>query len=122
MRNYRVIVNGVEYDIAIEQVEAGPVKAAAQQEPQAAPAAKPQAQPQAQAAQGGEDVKAPMPGSILSLNVKEGDQVKRGQVLLILEAMKMENEILAPKDGEVAALSVQAGQSVETGSLLCTLV
>ena len=115
MKNYKVIVNGVAYDIAIEQVEKG--QAAVQPAPQAAPA--PVAQPQAVA--GGEEVKAPMPGAILSVSVKQGDAVKKGQVLFILEAMKMENEILAPKDGVVAALSVQAGQTVETGSLLCTL-
>ena len=115
MKNYKVIVNGVEYAIAIEQVEAG--QAAAQPAPQTVPA--PQAPPQA--APGGEAVKAPMPGAILSVSVKQGDAVKKGQVLLVLEAMKMENEILAPRDGVVAALSVQAGQTVETGSLLCTL-
>lgn len=120
MKNYRVIVNGVEYEISIEQTEAGQA-AAAPSAPQPAPAPKPQAQPQAQRVQNGEDVKAPMPGTILSLAVKQGDQVKRGQVLLILEAMKMENEILSPRDGVVAALAVASGQSVETGSLLCTL-
>ncbi len=118
MKNYRVIVNGVEYDIAIEQVEAGQVTP--QQAPRA-PQAAPAPSPQPQAVPGGEDIKAPMPGTILSLGVKQGDQVKKGQVLLILEAMKMENEILAPRDGKVAALAVQAGQTVETGALLCTL-
>lgn len=113
MKNYKVIVNGVEYEIAIEQVEKDQVMA--QPAPVAAPGPKPQA------VQGGEDVKAPMPGAILSVSVKQGDAVKKGQVLLILEAMKMENEILAPRDGVVAALAVQAGQTVETGALLCTL-
>jgi len=118
MKNYRVIVNGVEYDIAIEQVEAGQVTP---QQPPRAPQAAPAPSPQPQAVPGGEDIKAPMPGTILSLGVKQGDQVKKGQVLLILEAMKMENEILAPRDGKVAALAVQAGQTGETGALLCTL-
>lgn len=115
MKNYRVIVNGTAYEIAIEPVEAG--KAAAQPAPQAAPA--PKAPPVT--APGGEEVKAPMPGAILSVKVRQGDAVIKGQVLVILEAMKMENEILAPRDGVVAALAVQAGQTVETGALLCTL-
>ncbi|NLO13552.1 MAG: biotin/lipoyl-binding protein [Clostridiales bacterium] len=120
MKNYRVIVNGVEYEIGIEQMEAGeamPVQSA----PQAASAPISQRQPEVQPPKTGEEVKAPMPGAILSVAVKQGDLVKKGQVILILEAMKMENEILSPRDGMVASLAVQSGQSVETGSLLCTL-
>lgn len=115
MKNYRVIVNGVEYEIAIEQVEKG------QMAPPPAPNAPPPPKAQPQAAQGGEEVKAPMPGTILSVNVKQGDTVQKGQVLLILEAMKMENEILSPRDGVVTSLAAQAGQTVETGALLCVL-
>ena len=62
-----------------------------------------------------------MPGNILGVNVKNGDAVKKGQILMILEAMKMENEIFAPVDGTVANLSVQKGSTVETGTLLCTI-
>ena len=62
-----------------------------------------------------------MPGNILSVNVKNGDAVKKGDILMILEAMKMENEILAPADGTVTSLSVQKGSTVETGTLLCAI-
>ena len=62
-----------------------------------------------------------MPGNILNVNVKVGDTVKKGQVLLILEAMKMENEIMAPKDGTVTAVNVQKGSTVESGALLVTI-
>ena len=62
-----------------------------------------------------------MPGTILSVNVAAGDAVKKGQVLMILEAMKMENEILAPKDGKVSSVGVAKGASVQTGTLLCTI-
>ena len=120
MKNYRVIFNGVEYEIGIEQIEAGQA-ASVQSAPQAALAPTSHLQPKAQPAKIGEEAKAPMPGAILSVGVKQGDLVKKGQVILILEAMKMENEILSPRDGMVASLAVQSGQSVETGSLLCTL-
>ena len=70
---------------------------------------------------GGVKVNAPMPGNILSVNVQNGASVKKGDVLMILEAMKMENEILAPADGTVASLSVSAGNTVDTGALLCVI-
>ena len=62
-----------------------------------------------------------MPGTILSVNVKEGDSVKAGQILMILEAMKMENEILCPKDGTVKSLGISKGATVESGTLLCVI-
>ena len=70
---------------------------------------------------GGESVNSPMPGTILAVNVKAGDAVKKGDVLMILEAMKMENEICAPCDGTVSAVSVNQGATVETGTVLCTI-
>ena len=69
----------------------------------------------------GEKIESPMPGNILSVNVANGQAVKKGDVLMILEAMKMENEIIAPCDGTVASLSVAAGATVESGSLLCVI-
>ena len=66
----------------------------------------------------GESVNAPMPGTILKVNVTSGQAVKAGQVLVVLEAMKMENEIMAPKDGTVTAVAVQKGASVDTGAPL----
>ena len=86
-----------------------------------APAAAPVAAAPAAPAGAGERVAAPMPGNILSVNVAAGDTVKKGQVLMILEAMKMENEIMAPCDGKVTSVAVTKGAAVESGALLCTI-
>ena len=110
MKKYRVNVNGTAYEVEIEEMTAAPA---------AAPAA-PAVAPAAHAAAGGETVTAPMPGNILAVNVAAGDSVKKGQVLMILEAMKMENEIMCPHDGKIASVSVTKGASVESGSVLCT--
>ena len=80
-----------------------------------------EAAPAAAAPVGGETVTAPMPGPILDVKVAAGAAVKKGDVLMILEAMKMENEILAPCDGTVAALNVSKGTTVETGTVLCVI-
>lgn len=118
MKKYRVNVNGTNYEVCVEEISADEaVKTAA---PAAAPAPA-AAAPAAPAPAGGEKISAPMPGNILSVNVKDGDTVKKGDILMILEAMKMENEILAPADGTVAAVSVTKGQTVETGALLCVI-
>ena len=87
-----------------------------------APAANNAAPAAAPAAAGeGKEVKAPMQGTILSVNVKNGDTVKKGQVLFILEAMKMENEIMAGDDGVVTSVCVDTGAAVQNGTLLCTI-
>ncbi len=120
MKKYKVNVNGTDYEIGIEllsddQMSAAPAPAPAAQAP-AAPAAAP-----VQAASGaGEQVKCPMPGTILDVKVAVGDAVKKGQVLMILEAMKMENEIMAGADGTVTSV-IAKGASVETGTPLCTI-
>ena len=119
MKQLKVTVNGIAYDVCVEEVgevASAPVAAAA---PVAAPVAAPA--PAAPAAAGGEAVSAPMPGTILSVNVSAGQAVKKGDVLCVLEAMKMENEIYAPRDGEVASVSVAKGESVESGKTLVTL-
>ena len=123
MKKYKVNVNGTEYEIGIElmsETEAAASKQNSKQNSkQAAPA---EAAPAPSAAPGaGEAVNSPMPGTILSVNVKAGDAVKKGQVLMILEAMKMENEIMAGADGTVTAVMVSAGQAVEAGAALCTI-
>ncbi len=103
--------------VAAAPVAAAPAPAAAPAAPAAAPAAP--AVPAATAA--GEQVTSPMPGTILDVRVNAGDSVKAGQVMMILEAMKMENEIVAPRDAVVAQVVVNKGAKVETGSPLIVL-
>ncbi len=121
MKKYNVTVNGTKYEVTLEAVDASEVKAspAAPAAPATAPAPAPVSAPAANA--NGETVTSPMPGTILSVNVSNGAAVKKGDVLLILEAMKMENEILAPCDGTVASVNVTKGSSVETGAVLCVI-
>ena len=116
MKAYKVTVNGTAYEITLEAIDAADVKAA----PAAAPAPAAPAAPVAAAPAAGESVTAPMPGNILDIKVASGAQVKKGDVIIILEAMKMENEIMAPCDGTVNVI-VTKGSAVETGAVLCTI-
>jgi len=121
MKKYNVTVNGTAYEITLEVVDAADVKATpapAVAAPAATPA--PAAAPVAAPA-GGETVNAPMPGTILAVNVQNGATVKKGDVLMILEAMKMENEIMSPCDGTIASVNVTKGSSVDTGAVLCVI-
>lgn len=140
MKNYRVTVNGVIYDVVVEEVNGAvqvpyvapavpvapvspvapaPVAPAPVAAPVAAPAPAPVAASAGQT--GAVAVKAPMPGSIVKVNVKVGDSVKQGDVLCVLEAMKMENEILAPQDGTVASVETTQGATVATDAVLITM-
>ena len=113
MKKYKVTVNGTAYEIELEELTgAAPAAATAAPVPTPAPAAAPA---------GGEQVTSPMTGTILAVNVAVGDTVKRGQVLMILEAMKMENEIMCPCDGKIASVNTSKGASVESGTLLCVI-
>ncbi|MBR6514543.1 MAG: biotin/lipoyl-binding protein [Clostridia bacterium] len=113
MRRFRVNVNGNEYDITLEEIDANAAKTApAPKKADAAPVSAPA---------GGEQVKSPMPGTILKVNVTNGASVKKGDVLMVLEAMKMENEIMCPCDGKVASVNVAQGASVESGTVLCSI-
>ncbi len=131
MKYYTITVNGNTYDVTVEEgaraVQSSAPVAAPAAKPAAAPAPAPKAAeaPAPAAAPSGSagsvKVSSPMPGKIVSVKAAVGQAVKKGDVLLILEAMKMENEIVCPQDGTVASINVSAGQSVEAGNLLATL-
>ena len=119
MKNYVITVNGTSYEVSVEEVGgAAPVQTAA---PKAAAPVQTAPKAAASGAQGAVKVNAPMPGKILNVKASVGQAVKKGDVLLILEAMKMENEIVAPEDGTVASINVAVGDSVEAGAVLATL-
>lgn len=131
MKNYTITVNGTAYNVSVEEgvsaapVAAAPVAAAPAPAPAAAPAPVAPAadvQPAADTAvTGAVTVDSPMPGTILDIKVASGAAVKSGDVLFVLEAMKMENEIVAPQDGTVASVNVSKGDSVEAGQTLASL-
>ena len=120
MKQYKINVNGTFYEVSIEEVDASEIKAAPAPAADAAPAQAPAA-PVSAAPADGEKVNAPMPGNILSVNINVGDTVKSGDVAMILEAMKMENEIMIPCDGKVTAIGVQKGATVESGTFLFSI-
>ena len=112
---YQVSLNGKQFEVEVEKGSVSAVPTGA------APALAPAAAAPAAAPAGGETVTAPMPGTILDIRCTAGQAVKGGDVLFILEAMKMENEICAPHDGTVGTVCVQKGASVQTGAALCTM-
>ena len=123
MKKYTITVNGVSYDVTVE--EGGAAQSASL--PPLSPAA-PSAAPSRSSSPkktGGEEgavkVTAPMPGKVLAVKKQVGDAVKSGDTILVLEAMKMENDIVAPKDGVIASLNVSSGDSVESGAVLASM-
>ena len=129
--NYRVTVNGKSYDVTVEEMgAAAPMPAAAAPTPApataaaapapAAPAPAPAEAPKAAPA-GGTQITCPMPGKIWKLHVREGDTVAEGQLVLVLEAMKMENEIFAPAGGKIAQINCKEGDSVNTDDVLVVI-
>ncbi len=116
MKRLNIVVNGISYDVTVEELKEGQVVTPKNVAPVAPVAASPTPAPS-----GGESITAPMPGNIWKVLVKNGQTVKRGDVLVILEAMKMENEINAPRDGVVNHIAVSEGQTVDTDALLVTL-
>ena len=124
MKKYNITVNGTTYEVIVE--EAGSVASApvytAPAPQAAAPAAAPaQKKPAAAAPAGQTTVTAPMPGTVLEVKVSAGQSVKKGDVICVLEAMKMENDIPAPCDGVIASVSVQKGASVNANDVIATL-
>lgn len=135
VRRFRITVSGQTYDVEVEEISTTPAVAASPAAPPqpAVPAATPATPPApappaavtgsspAATPTEGVPVVAPLPGVILEVRVKEGDKVQEGQVVVILEAMKMENEITAPVSGAVAAVNVQAGNTVDQGATLVVI-
>ena len=128
MKTYTITVNGTAYDVTVEETAGGAAPAPAAKAAPAAPAAPAPAAPAPAApaktaggAAGSVEINAPMPGKILDVKAQPGASVSRGDVVLILEAMKMENEVVAPQDGTIASINVNVGDMVEAGALLATL-
>ena len=124
MKNLRITVNGKSYDVQVEEIGASNESTSTNDSIDLGEASKPQKEEvkrENKGTAGGEAIKSPMPGTIVSVNVKEGQNVSSGDVLVILEAMKMENEILAPRDAVVSSVNVSKGQSVESDTILLSL-
>ena len=139
MKKYLIKVGGVEYEVEVQEIKEetqllkteqfGPAAMAAPAAP-TAPKSAPVESPKPAAViknngnvpVGAVKITAPMPGTVLKVNVNAGDTVKKGQILLILEAMKMENEIVAPSDGKIADVNVSGGSSVNAGDILLSMV
>lgn len=137
MKKFNITVNGVSYEVDVEEIKDGvapaasaapktqaaapPAKAPAATPPAPKPQSAPVPTPATEVPAGGTTVESPMPGNIWKVIVKEGQQVKEGETLIILEAMKMENEIPAPCDGVVASLHVAEGAAVNGGDILVSI-
>jgi len=132
MKKFLIKVNGNQYEVEVDEVRDGsipsyapavsaPAASAPVSAPVSAPAPAAEKKPVTGGATGSVKVNAPMPGTILKVVASVGDSVKRGDVLVILEAMKMENEIVAPSEGVVASINVTKGTSVNAGDLLASL-
>ena len=121
MRKFNVTVNGTAYEVEIEEVAGAQTAAPAAPATSAAPKAAPSAPAAPKTPAGAVAIKAPMPGTILKMNVTVGQAVKKGDIVAILEAMKMENEIFAPQDGTVASVNVGKGSAVKADDVIVTL-
>ena len=129
MKQYKITVNGITYDVQVEEAGGVVTSAAPVQTQTPAPVAAATPAPVVEAPKSaapavsgnGEPLDSPMPGTIVKVLVATGDSVKAGQALIILEAMKMENEICSPKDGVIGSISVSAGEVVDSGKVLLTI-
>lgn len=130
MKKYKITVNGTTYEVEVEEVGGKTTETTSyipsapkqtdQQASKSVPSPKPKA-PKKSVSAGSVTIEAPMPGTILSIKAKPGVEVQEGDVIMILEAMKMENEILSPQAGKIATIEIDEGTSVDTGDLLATL-
>ena len=122
MKNYTITVNGNVYDVVVEEgkTSGAPAAAKAPAAPKAAPAAAPKAAPAAGGA-GSVKIEAGAAGKVFKLERKVGDAVKKGDAVVIIEAMKMEIPVVAPQDGTVASVDVSVGDAVEAGAVLATM-
>lgn len=120
MKKFNITVNGVSYEVEVEEIKDGVVAAPRAAAPAPKPAA-PAPKPASAVPAGAVTIEAPLPGNVWKIMVKEGQEVKEGDVLIILEAMKMENEIYAPSSGTVASIHVTEGASVNGGDVLVSL-
>lgn len=122
MKNYTITVNGNVYDVVVEEgASTGAAPKAAPAAPKAAPKAAPAAAPKAGAGAGSVRIEAGAAGKVFKLEASVGQAVKKGDAVVILEAMKMEIPVVAPQDGTVASIDVAVGDPVEAGALLATL-
>ncbi|MCD8360386.1 MAG: biotin/lipoyl-binding protein [Acidaminococcaceae bacterium] len=129
MKKYTITVNGTAYEVEVEDMGGAVASAPKVAAPKAAPAPAAAPAPKAAApapaakpvAAGAATISAPMPGKVLEVKVKVGDAVKAGDVIMVLEAMKMQNEIMAPADGTISDVRVSAGQAVNTGDIMIVM-
>ncbi|MDD3839242.1 MAG: biotin/lipoyl-binding protein [Clostridia bacterium] len=130
MRKFAITVNGKSYEVEVEEINDGSTvttrpapqpTAQVVDKNQSNETKKPASKPSASVPTGAQEIKAPMPGNILDVKINNGDSIKKGDVMFILEAMKMENEIMAPEDGTVASVNVSKGATVDTGDVLASL-
>lgn len=124
MKKYNIKVNGITYEVEVEEVNgettSSPANVEVTQEPQIKVEQAPKVKVKKEAT-AGEKIECPIPGTVLKVNVNPGDNVKKGQVLFILEAMKMENEIMAPRDASIIEVNVAKGATVNTGDVLAVI-
>lgn len=125
MKNYTITVNGTVYDVTVEENVGGKAPAAPKPTPKPAPAkaapapAKPAPAPTGAA--GSKEVTAQVPGKVFKVPVSVGQAVKRGEPVIVLEAMKMEVDVVAQEDGTIATINVSVGDAVESGDVLATM-
>lgn len=121
MKNYTITVNGNVYDVTVEEANGATAAAKAPAAPKAAPKAAPAAAPKAAAGAGSIQIKAGAAGKVFKIEANVGQAVKKGDAVVVVEAMKMEIPVVAPEDGTVASIDVAVGDSVEAGAVLATM-